>query len=246
MASDSESESEFGGFTDIESDSDSDISISSVSSNDDTEIDISDYTPLWTKKFEDFHVPSFYRECGPVLPQDFDTETAKAIDYFQLFLSAELWDMVTKFTNEFAANKIAQKKRTDPTYSDKLWVDVTAEEIKAYTGLCILMGVNPIPQYRMYWSKDMYIGNKGIQSVMSSRCYEKITQYLHVSTHDLPQRGEPGFDKLGKIRKFMQVISDKFLQLYKPERNQTIDEGEYNVFSVTLTPSLFEWILGFI
>ena len=38
------------------------------------------------------------------------------------------------------------------------WVDTTVEEIKAFLGLAIMMGINSLPQLAMYWSENPFIG----------------------------------------------------------------------------------------
>lgn len=62
-----------------------------------------------------------------------------------------------------------------------MWYEVTENEIAAYLGMSVFMGINRLPSYKDYWSKDAFLGNEGIKSVMTVKRYEKITEYLHVS-----------------------------------------------------------------
>ena len=66
-------------------------------------------------------------------------------------------------TNNYAKWKIEQKGSEDP-----VWYDVTENE-RAYFGIHIFMGIDALPRYKDYWSKDRFIGNEGIKSVMTER-----------------------------------------------------------------------------
>ena len=98
--------------------------------------------------------------------------------------------------------------------------------MRAYLGLLVLFGVSPRPQYRDYWSTDVYIGNPGVKDVMMLKRFEKITQYLHVSNRDHePGRNSPEYDKLYKIRPVMKIVELNCKNLYSPNEHQAIDEG---------------------
>jgi hypothetical protein len=42
------------------------------------------------------------------------------------------------------------------------------------------MGINELPRYKDYWSKDRFIGNEGIKSVMTVKRYEKIENSVEI------------------------------------------------------------------
>ena len=73
--------------------------------------DLEDLPPDWqTEHFRDFHVPPFRgQQPGPRLPDDFNVETAKPIDYFQLFFSDELLNSIVQHVNSYAVWAIQQK-----------------------------------------------------------------------------------------------------------------------------------------
>lgn len=51
----------------------------------------------------------------------------------------------------------------------------------AYLGINIVMGINEMPTYKDYWSKNLFLGNEWIKSVMTVKRYEKLTEYFYVS-----------------------------------------------------------------
>jgi hypothetical protein len=101
---------------------------------------------------------------------------------------------------------------------DSAWCDCTMDEMRAYLGLLIIMGINKLPDYRLHWSKNKFLSNSGFIGVMPVRRYEKTTQYLHCSCADAD-------DPLWKIRPILGDYIREHLKCYKPRQHQTIDEG---------------------
>jgi hypothetical protein len=95
-----------------------------------------------------------------VFPEGFDTEKTSAKDYFDLMFAPEIIGDFVQHTNNYAKWKIEQKGSEDP-----VWYDVTENELRAYFGIHIFMGINELLRYKDYWSKDRFIGNEGIKSV---------------------------------------------------------------------------------
>ena len=44
-----------------------------------------------------------------------------------------------------------------------MWQETTAEELKALFGVNILMGLNPLPQYKLYWHQNDFTGKSGVK-----------------------------------------------------------------------------------
>ena len=253
MNSDSDSDASFSGFDtdDVDAAAEnahdnlydfSDIEISSVSSIDSSDSESSDSDagydvgyepkykidpPVWTRNYQYVHVPQFSEPTGPRLPANFDTNSACEIDYFSLYFTDDLFEQITRNTNIYAQFVIDQKKRRNPNYRDKNWQkDVSTQDMKAYYGLCFIFGLNPSPRYKMYWSRDPFLGNPGVQSTMTKTLYEKITEYLHVSDRraELP-RNAPNHDHLQKVRILLDHMGTTFPKYMRCTQEQAIDEG---------------------
>ena len=216
-------------FDDDQLGSGSDIEVSSNS--DDSEDDDFDFDNIqvdWTDNNFQIVQRHYFnnQQSGPNLPQGFDTKSTP-IGYFHLFFTEELIRNITKDTNNYAEYCIQGKRRDNHDYKDRLWQqDITFEEMRAYLGLLILFGVSPRPQYKDYWSTDIYIGNQGVKEVMSLKRFEKISQYFHVSDRSSePARDSPQYDKLFKIRPVMLCVEKNCKTLYSPNEHQAIDEG---------------------
>ena len=107
-----------------------------------------------------------------------------------MFFNDETLNVIVRETNRYARKKLAGQAL------DK-WQDVTLVEIKAFLGVCVVMGVNPLPCTDDYWSSDPFLGNKGIQNVMTRNRFGNISRFFHFSDSSVePRRGDDGFDHL--------------------------------------------------
>ena len=131
-------------------DGQSDIDISSVESSDDNDDTASEssiestvengnddseqlltYNPVWTTDLEHFQVPYFTSYTGSLLPPDFDCHTSHLIDYFRLFYTQYLADLLVTHTNLYHTWCVENKWILTPDYQDKLWYNVTYSEMQA-------------------------------------------------------------------------------------------------------------------
>ena len=77
-----------------------------------------------------------------------------------------------------------------------------------------------------------FIGRTGarpghsVVTILVSRRFELILRFLHLADSDaLPQRGEPGFDKLLKLRPLFNLLLPRFRDSYTPNQYLSIDES---------------------
>ena len=182
---------------------------------------------VWREdNFQKIHVRGFLGNGQVNLPPNFDTSTAKAIDYWKLFVTDENIRTICENTNKYYKYKLQMKRITRPNYVDKDWVDLTPPECSAYLGMCLLMGISPRPRYKYFWSSNPFLRNAGIANVMPLSRYAKISEYFHVSDREkeIPN-GQTGYDKLAKIRWFIDSIHMKFKEVKSPDKNQAINES---------------------
>ena len=99
--------------------------------------------------------------------------------------------------------------------------------MKAFIGLLIIMGVVKLPRLILYWqTSNPLISVSGITDVMTRTRFQQIFRFLHLadSSQQIP-RGEPGYDKLYKVRKMLDILTGKFKSNYTPSDYVTIDEA---------------------
>ena len=78
----------------------------------------------------------------------------------------------------------------------------------------------------MYWLRNKFIGNLGIQDVMVCNRFQKLGQCFHVPDRQTePTRGHPDYDRLFKVRPIIDHVAKTFLERYTLGREVAVDEA---------------------
>lgn len=172
---------------------------------------------------EDIDVPSalpfspgpFHEATGPTvtLPSD-----ATPFEFFNLVFGEDTCQLIADETNRYA--------RQNPPGDAYHWVDTSKEEIQQFLGVIIAMGIHRLPQVEDYWSTHPLLGAAGITSGMPIKRFKVLLRCLHLNdnTTAVP-KGQPGFDKLHKLRPLIDTVRENSLALNKPGRQLSIDEA---------------------
>ncbi len=115
------------------------------------------------------------------------------------------------------------------------------------------MGLNHLPSINDYWSRDHYAP---IADVISRQRFRDISQYLHFVDNDhLVPRGDPSYNRLGKIRPLIEHLGERFEALYNPTQNVAVDEAmikfqgqsslkQYNMPMKLIKRGIKVWVLA--
>ena len=151
-------------------------------------------------------VPPFTSPTGPTVDIP-DTPS----EVFQLFFDKTLQKDIVK----------AYKK-----WPTRQWTPITLEEFRTFLGFNILMGIVHLPAIDDYWSKDPRTRYAPIADKIPRQRYREISRFLHfVDNNQLTPRGDPSYDRLGKVRPLIEHISDRFEKVYQPSKNVAVDEA---------------------
>ena len=82
------------------------------------------------------------------------TDDAAPLEVFERYFTSEVWDLIVDETNRYAAT-CREAQGATRAGRRRPWVDVTVEEMRAYIGVCILMGIVVLPRIDMYGLKSM-------------------------------------------------------------------------------------------
>ena len=131
----------------------------------------------------------FVAASGPNITLDNPSE----LDVFFNSLGDDLWDRVVQESNRYTQQKLGNRFAS--------FHQITRAELKAFIGINLIMGINRLQNYALFWSNDDFFGNQGIKRVMTKNRFEEISQYLHFndSTKE-PARCAANFDRLFKVR----------------------------------------------
>lgn len=128
------------------------------------------------------------------------------LDFFDLFCDEEFFQHLVFETNRYnvqrstngfptAVNGSNKKKRT----SFKLLRPVSIEEMKCFFGIALYMGVQKLPNRRMYWNPFAQV--PAISTSMTRNRFEEILSILHFNDNSttVPATA-PDHNKLHKIQ----------------------------------------------
>ncbi|CAL4104933.1 unnamed protein product, partial [Meganyctiphanes norvegica] len=133
---------------------------------------------------------------GGQLP--FVTRVKEPIDYFRMFFDRELIQMICNETNRYALQK---------DIDNTLCLEI--KEFEIFLGICFYMSLVKLPRSRYYWKSELQI--PAVTDYMHLRRWEIIKSHLHfVDNETTPERGSPNYDKLFKVRTFLNILKSKF------------------------------------
>ena len=210
-------EESFDGFGEGELDSESDIDFDGLQPEEDEpsyNTEDEDEEAQWTAQLTRVRVPRFNAETGIT----FDVDNPNELDVFLNFIDNHLWDLMVEESNRNAKEKLGDRFSS--------FRRITREELKAFIGINIIMGINRLPNYALFWSTDDFFGNHGIKRTMPKNRYEELVSYLHFNDSSQgPARGDANYDRLYKVRPIFDYILNKCKTNFKPTKNISVDEG---------------------
>lgn len=169
---------------------------------------------LWQKNYTTRLVDfNFSQRTGPTLVETID----KPVEFFSALFPDSLVDHIVFQTNLYCTQKNDGASNFTPT---------NAKEIKAFLGLNIMMGIKKLPSYRDYWSSDSVLRDQFISSAMPVNRFGWLLSNLHLNDNsNMPNRQDQNYDKLYKLRPFLDSLSSTFISCYNPTEYQTVDES---------------------
>ena len=115
------------------------------------------------------------------------------------------------------------------------------EELHPYFGFILLMGLVSLPALDDYWCRDTFLRYGPLADRISRDRFRDIHRFLHFNSNaNLPLLGEPGHDRLGKVRPLMEALQKRFSEFYRPNCANPIDEamipfqGRSNIYLLML------------
>ena len=189
----------------------------SGSDNDDDDQNHSNKTvdaPKWKKSFSIRTSPDFSKSFGVPEALKQEIEDPTPVKIFDQFLSQDVIDLIVFQTNLYAQQS---GKSYSPTNDD---------EIRSFLGMNVLIGVKKLPSYRDYWSSNPKLNDPFISKLMSQNRFDWILSYLHLNDNVMmPNRKSIDYDKLYKVRPFLDIILRNFKKCYLPGQEVVVDES---------------------
>ena len=186
-------------------------SVSSESEDDEPlSVRLSNMDGIWENKPREFEVLQFIKNFGPNIP---DIVESPYEMFLQLF-SKDLLEHLVFHTNLYA------------TQSGKNFIPVTEEELRVFLGINIIMGIKQLPSYRDYWSSNPQLRDSYISPLMTVNRFGWLLSNFHTNDNTLALKaGDPGYDKLHKLRPVLDTLGKNFKESYHPGEHQSVDES---------------------
>ena len=172
----------------------------------------------WEKKESTPCLYQYTKIAGPTSQLDSNLSPSQL---FSRYFTTDVWELIVCETNKHANANFSNAPHARP------WEDVTILEMQAFVGLLIIMGILHLPRLEMYWQvMHPLLATTGVSSIMSRIRFEQIYRILHLADSNLQiPPGQPGHDKLFKVRAFLDLILPTFESEYTPNQSVTIDEA---------------------
>lgn len=215
-------------------DSDNEVEIfeeeADLSSSENESGGVLEMRPVWTvvPDADNFQFPQdlheFNQRMGIRIPLP---KTSKPIEYFNV-LSTSLFEILAYETNRYAS-QVINTEEAPPFARERNWKDVTVDEMSAFIGLYLAMGMVKKPTIESYWSQGDRLWlyeTPSFSKVMIRDRFELILQFLHANDNAkcIP-RGQPGHDPAHKVRPILDLLNVNFKTAYNPGRDLTVDES---------------------
>lgn len=141
------------------------------------------------------------------------------IEFFQLIFTTNIIMLLVEQTNLYYYQRQAQ------LVSPMHWDDVIPEEMLAFFGVVIAMGIVPMPEYSDYWSKTNILAHPWFPSIFPRDRFKQILRYLHCADNTkTTARDHPDY-KLHKVKPFVDHLNNAFPQMYVPTQSLSVDES---------------------
>nr|XP_057908694.1 pogo transposable element with ZNF domain isoform X1 [Doryrhamphus excisus] len=145
----------------------------------------------------------------------------EAIDYFNLVFPAALVELIMTETNTHA--KICRYMG----FGCPDWVPVTTREIKGFIGLCILMGIQNLPELSQYWSSSDHDNSHTFHSTMTLGRFKQVASNIRMgsfATNEHRRTSNPN-DSLHIFRPMLDILGRSMWDAYRPNCCLTIDRA---------------------
>ncbi len=105
------------------------------------------------------------------------------------------------------------------------WV-TTAEEMGAFLGFVMATSIHRVPRLNNIWSSDWVLGVPALAPVFTRKRFWQLWCNLHLADNtQAPDRNDPSFDRLYKLRPMLNMLSDAFRTAHQPSQQISVNEA---------------------
>ena len=197
-----------GGGMDVDNDEDGGMDVDSVPSSDD--------------------IPAFDGSSSGATE---DISGDEPVDIYQKFITNNMIQLILRETNLYGDQYVDSHinfLQQHPRARAQSFIrrKFTAQEITRFIVLVITMGIVNLPSLQHYWSTAWPFVSNNANKIMSRDRFLLILKFLHLADNSKASpRGTSSYDKLYKLREFLNIIIIKFKTMFSMNRELSIEES---------------------
>jgi hypothetical protein len=155
------------------------------------------------------------------------SDTDDPLQYFRLFTTDEMLDLIIAKTNQRALQLMREQPKPPKEHSRlNGWSDVTQDELLVFIAVIMYQGIVQKPEVEMFWSTKPMFETPFVMKMMSERRFSLLHKCLHfVDNNNLPVTSHNSEKSWQKIQPFFDALIERFSAVYIPEQNVAIDES---------------------
>lgn len=145
--------------------------------------------------------------CEPIACSDEAMECQTPVDFFSLFFSDEIIDLIVEQSNLYASQK-------------NVALNLTREELLVVFGGMLMSGYAKYPNKRLFWSREDDTPKLLANSMRCNR-FEQIIRFMHLNDNNSLNPA----DRLYKLRPIIDVLNKSFTYHGGLDEKLSVDES---------------------
>lgn len=146
-------------------------------------------------------------------------EEVNALLLFQLFIDDDILARILNSSLSYAEDNKEMKAKHYKLFTKR---NRTKEDIMAFIGALILLGIHGVRNHRKAWSCTRAQYLMQVRDLLTCQQFELTGTFLHVLTKKEEER--LASDRLRKLRPLFETIKGKCLEFYQPSQHLSVDE----------------------
>lgn len=187
-----------------------------------------DNPEMWENESDNVNnpnIPHFTQQTGVTI----NTSNYEPVDFFMELFTDQLSEYAVVEFNRYGQQYL-QKNSTYLDEHPKARAyqlknkPFTTDDMKKFLGLVVSMGLVNMPNIQNYWCTTWPFSSSNFSSIMSRDRFLLQLKFLHLADNNaMIARGEPGCDKLFKVRYLLTTLVHKYQEMYTMKREISVD-----------------------
>jgi hypothetical protein len=147
--------------------------------------------------------------------------TSSPFSIFILFFQ-RVFQILLEESNRYFHQFLATQNNPGPSVQPP---DITIEELYTFLAIILQMGHDQRDSMKDYWSRDEQYHTPFFHNTLVRDRFFHILRFLHFENNEeAPDRNDPNYDRLWKIRNIFDALNNKFCEIYNPSEHLAVDE----------------------